>query len=159
VANGGTLFISIPHLSTNVRRNYASYTVDELVRGGDFSELCGVKVLGRGKRYYWATAPDGSTELGFKFPRRFGIIGACMGNLEITDPTMETLVVDDEQAAPVLLRRRLGRGWVYFLNSWAYPGAVNTDEGPGAVSHSPGLIGTIYRHIAKRCRGNVWITD
>lgn len=159
VAAGGTLFIAIPHLSTNVTRNHSAYGVDELINGGDFSSLCGVKVLGRGSRYYWATAPDGSDELGFRFPRRFGIIGACMGKIEITDPAAEVLVVDDERAAPVLLRRRLGKGMVYFLNSWAYPGAVNTDEGPGATTDSPGLVGMIYRHIAKRNRGHVWITD
>ncbi len=159
VAQGGTLFLAIPHLSKNVTRNYASYGVDELVNQGDFSELCGVKVKGRGQRIYWATAPDGSSELGFRFPRRFGIIGACLGNIEITDPHAEVLVVDDEQAAPVVIRRKLGQGWVYFLNTWAYPGSVNTDEGPGAVANSYGLIGTIYRHIASRCRGKVWITD
>lgn len=159
VHGGGTLFISIPHLSTNRRRNYGSYTVDELVNGGDFSELCGVKVKGPGERFYWATAPHDSTELGFKFPRRFGIMATRMGNIEITDPAAETLVVDDEQAHPVLLRRRYGKGVVYFLNSWAYPGAMNTDEGPGARTFTKGLIGTIYQHIASRTRGQVWITD
>ena len=159
VANGGTLFISIPHLSTNIRRNFSSYSVDELINKGDFSELCGVKVKARGRRYYWATAPDGSDELGFRFPRRFGIIGACMGDIEITDPAAKILVVDDEQAAPILIKRKLGKGTVFFLNSWAYPGAINTDEGPGARTNSNGLIGTIYRHIAQLSRGDVWITD
>ncbi len=159
VSNGGTLFVSIPHLSTNIRRNYAAYTTDELINAGDFSDLCGVKVKGRGRRYYWATPIEGSNELGCRFPRRFGIIGACMGDIQVTDPAMETLVVDDERADPVLLRRTLGKGTVYFLNSWAYPGALNTDEGPGATTTSHGLIGTIYRHIANRTRGHVYITD
>jgi hypothetical protein len=56
-------------------------------------------------------------ELRFRFPRRFGIMTTCLGDIEITDPTMETLVVDDEQADPLLLRRRHGKGTVYFLNS------------------------------------------
>jgi hypothetical protein len=159
VTNGGTLFISIPQLSTNTTRNYGDYGVNELVRGGDFSELCGVRVTGRGKRIYWATAPDNVSELGFKFPRRFGILLTCLGNLEITDPTMETLVVDDEEADPLLLRRRLGKGTVYFLNSWAYPGALDQDFGPGSNLRSPGLVGMIYRHIAKLNRGSVWMTD
>ncbi len=156
---GGTLFISIPHLSTNVHRNYNSYTVDDLVRGGDFSELCGVKVIGPGERFYWATAPRGSSELGFEFPRRFGIMATRMGRIEITDPDAETLVIDDEQGHPLLLRHVHGKGMVYFLNSWAYPGAMNTDEGPGARVASKGLIGAIYRHIASRTRASVWITD
>lgn len=159
VRQGGILFIAIPHLSTNVRRNYSSYTVEELVHGGDFSELCGVKVKGRGERFYWATAPDNSSELGFRFPRRFGIMSTPMGDIEITDAAAETLVVDDEQARPILLRRRCGAGTVYFLNSWAYPGALSVDDGPGATTDSPGLIGFIYRHIAGLARGSVWISD
>ena len=156
---GGILFIAIPHLSTNVARNYGSYTVDELVQGGDFSDLCGVRVKGRGDRFYWATAPEGSNELGFTFPRRFGIMATSMGDIEITDPQAETLVVEDELARPLLLRHRCGDGTVYFLNSWAYPGALSADDGPGATTDSPGLTGFIYRHIASLARGSVWITD
>lgn len=160
VAGGGRLFISIPHLSKNVTRNYSSYKTDELVHGGDFSELCGVKVKGKGERFWWATAPDQSSEIGFKFPRRFGPLAVPMGEIEITDPSMRTLVVDDEQCKPILLQRKYGKGEVYFLNSWAYPGALQIDYGPGATRKSRGgLIGTIYQHIARLSRGSVWITD
>lgn len=159
VERGGTLFVSIPHLSTNTTRNYASFGVEELVHGGDFSDLCGVKVKGKGRRFYWATAPDRKGELGFEHPRRFGILTVCMGEIDITDPGVEVLAVDDEEMAPVLLRRRCGRGTVYFLNTWAYPGATDVDYGPGATIGSPGLAGYVYRHIARNTRGHVWITD
>ena len=159
VFNGGTLFISIPHLSTNITRNYCDYSVEELVQGGDFSDLCGVKVRGKGRRFYWATTPYGSEKLGFKFPRRFGVMATPMGDIEITDPDAEILVVDDEQGDPLLLRRRYGKGTVYFLNSWYYPGALNVDQGPGSTIDSPGLIGMIYQYIASANRGTVWITD
>ncbi|MEO6908681.1 MAG: hypothetical protein ABI210_12415 [Abditibacteriaceae bacterium] len=159
VADGGTLFISIPQLSTNIKRNFGDYGVEELVNGGDFSELCGVKVLSRGERIYWATAPDNNSELGFEFPRRFGILATPMGNIEITDPNIEVLAVDDEQASPLVLRHKLGKGEVYFLNSWAYPGAFEQDFGPGSTRYSPGLVGYIYRHIANKLRGTIWITD
>lgn len=159
VRRGGTLFISIPHLSTNDRRNYSSFGVEELVNGGDFSDLCGVRVEGPGERFYWATVPHDSTELGVRYPRRFGIMAVPMGEVQIVDPSVEALVVDDEHARPILLRRRCGAGTVYFLNAWAYPGAMNTDEGPGARVGSKGLIGTIYQHIAAAHRGPVWITD
>jgi hypothetical protein len=159
VERGGTLFIAIPHLSTNVTRNYGSYGVEELLNGGDFSKLCGVKVKGRDERFYWATAPDASEELGFRFPRRFGIMAVPMGDVEVIDPDAEALVVEDERARPLLLRRALGKGAVYFLNSWAYPGALNADDGPGGRTDSKGLIGAIYRHIALRSRGTFWISD
>ncbi|MBE2203441.1 MAG: hypothetical protein IAE94_03735 [Chthoniobacterales bacterium] len=159
VKSGGILFVSIPHLSTNNTRNYASFGVDELVRGGDWSELCGVKVKGKGERFYWATAPDRKGELGFKHPRRFGILTVCRGNIEITDPSVETLAVEDEEMAPVLLRHRCGKGTVYFLNTWAYPGATDADFGPGATLDSPGLAGYVYRHIARQVRPEAWISD
>jgi hypothetical protein len=157
VAAGGTLFIAIPHFSTDISRNHSSYTAEDLVNGGDFSDLCGVKVRKKGKRFYWATAPDRKGTLGFSFPRRFGIFTTCMGEIEITDSQAEILAVDDEEMEPLLLRRRLGKGTVYFLNSWSYPGALDSDEGPGSHIGSPGLIGYIYRHIARENRGTVWI--
>jgi len=158
VQGGGTLFLSIPHLSTDIRRNYVSYTTDDLVLQGDFSELCGVKIHGKGPRFYWATAPDRKGELGFEFPRRFGIFTTRLGEMEITDPAAEILAVDDEEMRPLLIRRRCGKGTVYFLNSWSYPGALDRDEGPGSTLDSPGLIGFIYRHIARKNRGSTWIT-
>lgn len=158
VYNGGTLFISLPQLSTNETRNY-NFGVDELVNGGDFSELCGVKVLGRGECFYWATVPQGSDKLGCTFPRRFGILGVPMGDIEITDENIEVLAIDDEQANPVLTLHKYGKGKSYFLNTWTYPGAIGKDEGPGAVMDSSGLLGYIYRAIANEHRGYVWITD
>jgi len=157
VAAGGTLFIAIPHLSMDETRNHSSYTVEDLVNGGDFADLCGVKVRKKGRRFYWATAPDRKDKIGFTFPRRFGIFTTCMGEIEITDPAAEILAVDDEEMEPLLLRHRLGKGTVYFLNSWSYPGALDSDEGPGSHIGSTGLIGTIYRHIARENRGTVWI--
>jgi hypothetical protein len=158
VREGGTLFAAIPHFSTNITRNHASYGVEELVRGGDLSELCGVVVKGKGTRFFWAIASEKDGELGFKFPRRFGIMTTCLGKIEIVDPEAEVLVVEDEAMEPLLLRRKLGKGTVYFLNSWAYPGALDHDEGPGGTLGSTGLIGAIYAYIAKQNRGNVWMT-
>lgn len=159
VRDGGILFISIPHFSTNITRNYSSYKVDELINQGDLSELCGVKVKGPGRRFYWAVPAEGNTELGSVFPRRFGVMETRLGDIEITDREARTLIVDDEQGQPLLIKRRYGKGEVYFLNSWAYPGALNTDHGPGARVPAQGLITTIYQHIAAQCRGSVWITD
>lgn len=158
VYNGGTLFISLPHLSTNETRNF-NFGVDELVNGGDFSELCGVRVLGRGDCFYWATVPIGSNKLGCTFPRRFGILGVPMGKIEITDPNLEVLVIDDEEARPIVTLHRYGKGKCYFLNTWTYPGALDIDEGPGSLINSAGLPGYIYRTIANENRGYVWITD
>ncbi len=158
VYNGGTLFISLPQLSTNDTRKL-NFTTDELVNSGDFSELCGVRVKGRGDCFYWATIPPGSDRLGCAFPRRFGVLGVPMGDIEITDKDLEILVIDDEKASPILALHHYGKGKCYFLNTWTYPGALDIDEGPGSMINTAGLLGYIYRAIANEHRGYVWITD
>jgi hypothetical protein len=156
VCRGGTLFISIPHLSMNITRNYISYTVDELVRRGDFRELCGVRVKGRGKQFYWAL-PVKNNPLCLPY-KQFGIVGTHIGDIEICGRP-EIIAVEDENFTPLLLLNRYGKGRVFFLNSWAYPGALDRNEGPGAELDSKGFIGEIYKKIALDSRGRVFITD
>ena len=160
VRAGGRLCLGIPHLSCDLNRNFRNYTVADLVHQGDFSELCGVKVLGRGERFYWATGNELTPNaLGLAVPRRYGIMGVPLGQIELTDPgAIEVLAADDEQFRPLILRRRLGKGEVFFINSWAYPGALNSDFGPGCTVDSKGLIGLLYGYIASISRGHVWIT-
>ena len=160
VKAGGRLCLGIPHLSRDLARNYRNYTVADLVNGGDFSELCGVKVLGRGDRFYWATGNDLTPNaMGLAVPRRYGIMGVPLGRIELTDPdATEVLAADDEQFRPFILRCKSGKGEVFFINSWAYPGALNTDDGPGCTVDSKGLMGLLYGYIAGISRGHVWIT-
>ncbi len=161
VQSGGKLCIGIPHLSRNLVRNYHDYTLDELVNGGDFSELCGVKVVSRGDCFYWATGNELTpNEMGLAVPRRYGIMASPLGNLEITtDPANVTvLAADDERFRPVILRCKMGKGEVFFINSWYYPGAMNTDDGPGCTVDSKGLMGLLYGYVASISRGHVWIT-
>ena len=142
VKRGGTLCLAIPHLSTDVRRNYDFFTKDDLVNGGDFSELCGLKVKGQGDRFYWATGTSREKNcLGLKARRRYGIMGMPLGELEFTGPkeNYEVLAIDDEAARPVIVRCMAGKGQVYFLNTWSYPYAANLDEGAGAVERRPAV--------------------
>lgn len=161
VKGGGRLVIGLCHLSTDETRKYANFTVDDLVNGGDFSELCGLKVTGRGDRFYWATGPSVEpNELGFVARRRWGYMGLPLGNIEYTLPSdhYDLLAVDDEQMRPVILRCRVGKGEVYFLNTWSYPAAANQDVGPGAVADSKGMVGELYSYVARISRGHVFIT-
>ena len=157
VYNGGTLFISIPHLSKNKTRNYTDYPVSELINNGDFSELCGVKVKGRGKQIYWILASKNNS-LNLPTHKHFGPTLTHLGDIEITG-NPEIIAVHDESYSPVLLLNKYGKGKVYFLNSWEYPGAFDIHTGPGAEIDSSGLIGEIYKRVALDCRGTVFITD
>ena len=158
VKGGGTLFISLPQLAVTDTRRF-DLTTEDLINGGDFSDLCGVKVRGKGDNIYWAMIPQDSHQLESEFPRRYGILGVPVGDLEQTDPELQVLITDDEIGRPVLTLHRYGKGKCYFLNTWAYPGACDLDEGPGSQMDSAGMIGCIYRSIAKENRGYVYLTD
>ena len=160
VAGGGKLFISIPQLATDVSRNYCAYTVDDLVRKGDFSELCGVRIKGRGPRFYWATAPwGGKNRLGVDISRRYGVFRGLLGDIEVASPDAETVLFDHESCIPLLLRVPKGKGEVWFLNSWFYPGTFRNEHGPEAVDGDTGFVGDTLRYLAKSTRGQVYITE
>lgn len=164
VKGGGKLVIAIPHLSTDVNRKYQTFTLEDLVNGGDFSELCGLKIKGMTGRIWWATAnePDRSKVncLGIRWPRRFGIMGMKLGDLEFTGPkkNYELLAVDDEAKLPVVIRAKKGKGEVFFVNTWCYPSAANADEGAGEYIGSDGLMTTLYKYVASISRGDVYPT-
>ena len=160
VNGGGRLFISIPQLSTDVTRNYCAYTVDDLVRHGDFSELCGVRVKGRGPRFYWASPPwGGKNRLGLETIKCYGVFRGQLGDIEVLAEDAETVLYDHESCIPLVLRVPRGKGEVWFLNSWFYPGSFHSEYGPGAVTGDLGFIGDILKYLAKSVRGTAYITE
>ncbi len=161
VKGGGKLVIGLCHLSTDDARGYTNPTVEKLVNGGDFTELCGFRVKGKTPRRYWATGPSTTPNcLGFVGRRRFGYMCLPLGDLEYVAPpeNFENLAVDDEEEDPFIIRCKNGKGEVFFMNWWAYPAAANMDVGPGAEDDPVGMVGYLYRYCAKLGRGNVWIT-
>ena len=161
VKGGGRLVIGLAHLSTDDRRDYTNPSVGKLVNGGDFTELCGFKVVGETSRKYWATGPSKERNcLGLAARRRFGYMCLPLGKLEFTAPQgdFEELAVDDEDAEPFILRCKSGKGEVFFMNWWAYPAAANMDVGCGAELKDVGMVGYLYQYAAKLARGNVYIT-
>ena len=161
VKGGGKLVIGLAHLSTDDKREYTNPSVEKLVNGGDFTELCGLKVKGETARKYWATGPSTQKNcLGFVARRRFGYMCLPLGKLEYAAPgeNFEPLAVDDEESEPFILRCKRGKGEVFFMNWWAYPAAANMDVGCGAEVKDVGMVGYLYQYAAKLGRGNVYIT-
>jgi len=157
VYKGGTLFVSIPHLSKNKTRNYVTYQRDELINKGDFSELCGVKVKGRGRQIYWMLATEDNV-LNLPKHKHFGPALTHIGEIEITG-SPEIISVHDESYMPVLIRNKYGKGQVYFLNIWEYPGALDAHSGPGAEIGSNGIVDEVYKKIAMDNRGTAFISN
>ena len=96
--------------------------------------------------------------LGIVWPRRFGILGVRLGDIEFTDPAEnhELLAVDDETALPIVIRSKKGAGEVYFMNTWCYPSVADKDEGAGEYIGSDGLMTTVYKYVASISRGDVY---
>jgi hypothetical protein len=127
VKNGGTLFTGIPQFSTHVKRDFLRDWQDlSLWNGGDLSELCGVKVLGPGAEYsgQWNAAdrkrfPE--VELSACPSDSIAEDGPCrLAEIELNGA--EVVAWDASTAQPLVVRFKLGKGVVYLLTAWAYPG-------------------------------------
>jgi hypothetical protein len=127
VAGGGTLFTGLPQFSTHVKRDFLCDMNDlALWNEGDLSELCGVKVLGKGKEFsgQWDCAGRES----FIEPKLSRMPsdtpdedGPCsLANVELTGA--EIVVWDYDTGLPLVTKRDFGKGHVYLLCAWAYPG-------------------------------------
>jgi hypothetical protein len=127
VAQGGTLLTGIPQFSTHVKRDFLKDMNDlALWNDGDLSELCGVKIIGKGDIYsgQWM-AIDRNI---FSEPELSRIPndspdedGDChLARIELGDA--EVMAWDACSGAPLLVRHRFGQGMVYLLCAWAYPG-------------------------------------
>ena len=161
VKGGGKLVIGLCHLMTENRRDYRCSDVRKLVNGGDFTELCGLKVKAATGRKYWATGP--STEpncLGFVARRRFGYMALQLGDLEYVAPkeNFTPLAIDDEVCDPFILRCKSGRGEVFLMNWFGYPVAANMDVGCSSEQADVGMVGYLYKYVARIAHGDVYIT-
>lgn len=127
VSGGGTLFTGLPQFSTHVKRDFLGDWRDlALWRDGDLSELCGVKVRGAGRKYsgQWNCAgrehfPE--VELSAMPSDSFAEDGPCrLAEIELAGA--EVVAWDAATGAALVVRHRVGRGVVYLLTAWAYPG-------------------------------------
>lgn len=159
VRNGGTLIIGLPQLCTGIDRKIHDLGPDDLINGGDISELCGVKVTSVWQHgVYWAINGNRSGG-GFELSRRRGVFNIRLGELEITDPNIKVLVTEDECSHPIILERPLGKGKVVLINCWNFPAEMDIDEGPGAMTVPEGMITELYRYFASQTAPTVKVTE
>ena len=138
VENGGTLLVGLPQFSRHVRRDFLADMENlDLWNGGDLSDLCGIRVKGPGQRYSgrWNAA-----ELeGFVAPELSGIPskspdedGPCrLAALELAGA--EPVVRDAATGEMLVCRFRKGKGTVYTVTAYAYPGHEALREAMAAL--------------------------
>ena len=125
--NGGTLLTGIPQFSTHTRREFLKDMKDlALWQGGDLSDLCGIRVNGTGVKYcgQWnalnketVPAPILSS-LPSDSPDEDG--EALLA--DVTLAGAQIVAWDAATGKPMLVRNKVGKGWVYTFTIWAYPG-------------------------------------
>ena len=133
VEQGGRLFMSVAHATTNESRRFLAEEMEplNLIREGDFRDLFGVAVKGRGSpltRIKAEPAVAGSPVADFLHlptssslpPARPQHSNVDLAQVEVYGA--EVLATDVETGAPVLVRRRLGKGEAYLLCTHEYPG-------------------------------------
>ena len=134
VEGGGKLFLSVPHLTRNEEREFLWNGLEplNLIRDGDYADLFGVRVAGRGAALGNVVAEGGTRDnplVGYAQSASFFRLPpvpplhdrACLA--EVTLAGAEVLARDAQTGKPVLVRRRLGKGEAYLLCTWAYPGS------------------------------------
>ena len=137
VEGGGHLVMNVPHLSTHTDR--ASDL--KLYRRGDFSDLFGVKVLGKGKSGVIGTkCIERSSLQSYRFPfwryktdpRFLGMITPArvrVTTAKIISAHDNWYYAELEQLKrqPILVENSVGKGKAFLVTAWQYPG----DDGIG----------------------------
>ena len=153
---GGTLLVGVPQFSTHASREFLAEMADlALHADGDLADLCGVRVLGKGARYSgsWcavgpefadARCPDSSRAPSASADED----GPC--HLAAADLCgAEPVIVDALTREPLLVSRQVGRGRVYLLTAWAYPGHEELSD----------LCGAVIADLCRRHVGDVRVED
>lgn len=133
VEQGGRLFMSVAHATTNESRRFLVEGLEplNLVRNGDFRDLFGVAVKGRGAQLSRIkgdpSIPDNPVGGFFQAqtsssPPPVSPQHELVDLAEVELAGAEVLATDAETGAPVLLRHRIGKGEAYLLCTHEFPG-------------------------------------
>ena len=128
VRKGGTLLIGLPQFSKHVRREYLAEMEElDLWNDGELTELCGINANGAGVLFSgkWKCANgfslDENVELSSLPSKSDDEDAPCrIANIDIVEA--ETIVFDEANEMPLVVRKRYGKGCVYLLCTYAFFG-------------------------------------
>ena len=123
---GGVLLTGIPQFSTHVGRQFLENMEDLALDTAALEELCGIRVKGRGVCYCGQWNCAGRTQLAE--PELSAMPSDSYDEdgegflADIQPVNAEVVAWDSFSGKPMLVRSRVGKGWVYTFTLWAYPG-------------------------------------
>lgn len=124
VRNGGTLFTGLPQFGTQEKRDFTDF---RLWNNGDLTEFAGIKVFGASGTEYsgqWNGRLKNHVHdvtLSALPSYSYGEDGACkLAALELAGAEVEAY--DAASGMPLLTSFTYGKGKVYVITAWAYPG-------------------------------------
>ena len=115
---GGAVLIANPHFSTRDDREYTDYEVKDMIQPG----LAGIAVSGR-------MPVNGAVSVAKSAPKSvvaaFADFGGFANGISLAKVNLadDAEVVASVAGKPLLVRRRVGKGWVWYWTGWEYPGA------------------------------------
>ena len=117
VRQGGTVFLVTPQLSTRTDREYALYAPSDLIANGVLKPLIDMEIVDR-------QDASGTVESDWLTEGKERL-ETSIARFNPTEPSadsqpLETLASIDGK--PLLVRQRQGKGAVYLLLTWTYPG-------------------------------------
>lgn len=114
---GGRLLMSVPHLSTQLRRDQPP----QVINGGDLRDLFGVNVTGPGETIDEIHHARRSACKRYKFATgALYLEEAQLAKVELRGASV--LARPRRSDSPVLVEHRHGKGFAWLLTTWEYPG-------------------------------------
>ncbi len=154
IKGGGTLLTGLPQFSTHIKREFLSDMTDlSLYNGGDISDIAGVRVRGRGDLYsgqfnakdrYSLLMPELSSHPSDSIEED--------GPVYLADAELcgaEVVAWDSATGSPMLVKYNLGKGTVYTILTYAYPGHELLQQFSAAY----------LLKLAKEARGDIYVED
>lgn len=133
VENGATLLTGIPQFSKHIDRKFLKDMKDlDLYNNGDLKDFLGIEVIGAGELYSGQWNCKNREELEIPILSAMPSVDesedgeARLADIKISGA--EIVAWDKATGKPLLVRKQLGKGYVYTITAWAYPGHEKFQE-------------------------------
>ena len=142
VYEGGKLFMSVPQLSTSDIREEGIEGEYDLINNGDYTDLFGCKIKGKGRTYNWGVKfieESSMSEYLYPYTKSGNCDPICangnitVADVQITGGKVVAILADKfkkwrEESPVLLVENKYGKGHATLITTWEYPGARGLEK-------------------------------